>query len=87
MTHERRSHRSLLCIIRAALWHVLAVSLIYIKLPVGSYYFQHKCHFLIILRWALQAKTLKERGSLNAVFSFANTAHQVFLIKIRVFQI
>ena len=33
MTHERQSHRSLLCIIRAALLHVLAVSLIYIKLP------------------------------------------------------
>ena len=33
MTHERQSHRSLLCIIRAALWHVLAVSLIYVKLP------------------------------------------------------
>ena len=33
MTHERQSHRSLLCKIRAALWHVLAVSLIYIKLP------------------------------------------------------
>ena len=32
MTHERQSHRSLLCIISAALWHVLAVSLIYIKL-------------------------------------------------------
>ena len=31
--HDGQSHRSLLCIIRAALWHVLAVSLIYIKLP------------------------------------------------------
>ena len=33
MTHERQSHRSILCKIRAALWHVLSVSLIYIKLP------------------------------------------------------
>ena len=49
--------------------------------------FKHKCHFQLILRWALHAKNLKERGSLNAVFSFANTAHQIFLIIIRVFQI
>ena len=35
----------------------------------------------------MQAKNLKERGSLNGVFSFTNTANQVFLIIIRGFQI
>ena len=33
------------------------------------------------------SKEFEKRGSLNAEFPFANTAHQVFLIIIRVFQI
>ena len=60
---------------------MLADSLIYLKIPELLF-----SNINVTLE-SFFAKNLKERGSLNAVFSFVNTAHQVSLIIIRVFQI